>query len=463
MLRAASLLLATIAVGCVPSRQATFGPVQREIDERVGVQVAWSTSADSRVAPAVGELLSKPLTRDAAVRIALANNRQLQARFDQLGIAAAALATATVLAPTEIDLELKGMFVGTRETELSVVQDVLDLLQISQRRGIASADVAAARARAVAMTIDLVGDVEVAYNDAVAAQQHLELRQTSFDAAAASAEITERMFAAGNTTRLDLARQRDQREQARVDLGRAQAEVEVARERVNELLGLTGGATTWSTPGRLEEFPEAAPALDALERDAVAANLELDALRAEARAAAGRVGLARLRTWLPELGLGVAATRESEEGSWSVGPAIRIGFPLFNQQQGARARGNAELRRAGNLSIATAVTLRAQARAVRQRVLETYAEARHYRDVILPLRQEVLDETLRQYNAMNATTFELLTARRDLVEAGRQYIDALRRYHNALAAATALRRGGMPELPTDAPAGSDGSAPAGEH
>ena len=361
-----------------------------------------------------------------------------------------------------MEVELKGLTDSASEIEVSAIQDILDLLQLSQRRGIANADLAAARARAVAATVDLVADVEMAFHDAVAAQQHLELRVTSFDAAAASAEITERMFASGNTTQLDLARQRDQREQARVDVGRAQAEVEVARERVNELLGLTGASTTWTTAPRLDELPDAPPNLDTLEREAVAASLELEALAADSRAAAGRVGLARVRTWLPELGIGVAAARETEEGEWHVGPALSIGLPVFGQQQGARARANTELRRAGNLSIATAVTLRARVRAARQRLLEAHAESRHFRDVILPLRQEVLDETLRQYNAMNATTFELLTARRELVDAGRQYIDALRRYHNAEAATRALRRGGLPAPTDDQPAAAD-AAPTADH
>lgn len=80
---------------------------------------------------------------------------------------------------------------------------------------------------------------------------------------------------------------------------------------------------------------------------------------------------------------------------------------------------------------------------------------------MLPLRQQVLDETLAQYNAMNATTFELLIARRDLVDAGRQYVDAIHRYWTATAAVDALRRGALPAMSTstestDAPASSGG-------
>jgi len=443
-----ALTLFIAMTGCTPSRGAVFGPVDREIERRLGVGASWHGTIDARVPAAITELLTRPLDREAVIRIALATNRRLQAQYDRLGIAASEIATATVLAPLRVDLEYK-LAKGDRasETELDMIQDVLDLVQIPQRRGIAQADLVAARARAVAATVELVARVEVAYIDMVAAQQELELRQTAFDAANASAEIAERMHAAGNIPDLGVARERDQREQARVDLGRAQIEVEIRREALNEVLGLSGDATRWTVAARLLELPAVVPALDTLEREAVAASLDIAAVRAEADAAAGRVGLARFRSWLPELGIGVAADRK--DGAWDFGPAISIGLPIFNQGQGPRARANAELRRAQNEAIATAVELRAQARATRQRVLGTYAEARHLLDVVLPLRQQVVSETLRQYNAMNATTFELLVARRELVDGGRQYIDALRRFWRAAAEARALARGAMARISSE--------------
>jgi outer membrane protein TolC len=122
---------------------------------------------------------------------------------------------------------------------------------------------------------------------------------------------------------------------------------------------------------------------------------------------------------------------------------LRLGLPLFGQGQGARARANAELRRTRRDRTATAIELRADARATRQRALAAYAEARQLRDVVLPLRQQILDETLLHYNAMNASTVELLLARRELVDAGQQYVDALRSYWSAMTEVTALRRGVM--------------------
>ncbi len=440
-MKTALLSLVLAFGGCVPSRTTVFHPVDLEIERRLGIDVTWGTE---RVPAAIEQLLRSPLDREAAVRIALAKNRRLQAQYDQLGIAASDIAAATVLAPLKVDLQYKVALDGGGGSELEVeaIQDILDLLQLPQRRGAARADLDAARSRAVAATVELVANVERAYVDMVAAQQQLELRQSAFDAASASADITERMHAAGNAPDLALARERDRREQTRIDVARSQLDVEEAREAMNEVLGLSGKDTMWTVATRLPEIPQAVPRLDTIEHDAVAASLDLAAIRAETEAAAGRLGIARVRSVLPELGIGVAASRK--DGEWEAGPALSFGLPIFNQQQGPRARANAQLRRSRNEASATATELRAQARATRQRVLAAHAEVRHLRDVVMPLRQRIVDETLKQYNAMNASTFELLSAQRDLVEGGRQYIDALRRFWRASADARALVRGAMP-------------------
>ena len=279
-----SLLLAlVVAAGCAPSRTAVFSPVDRQIERRIGLGAMWHENADPHVPSAVTGLLQKPLDRDSVVRIALATNRRLQAQYDELGIAASDIAAATVLAPLEVDLETKVSRNGDiDELELDVTQDILDLIQLPQRRGVARAGLEAAQARAVAATVDLVARAERAYIDVVAAQQELEIRQTAFDAAAASADIAERQFAAGNIAEVALIRERDQREQTRIELGRAQVEAQARREPLNDVLGLSGEATKWTIENRLAELPPDSPAIDTLERDAIANILDIAALRADA-------------------------------------------------------------------------------------------------------------------------------------------------------------------------------------
>lgn len=434
-------MTAALLGACMPSRSAVFGPVEREVRSRVGTAVAWSE--DDRTSEAIDGLLAKPLDLDAAVRIALAGNRHLQAQFDELGIAASEVASATVLPPVAVDADYKWATTGSgNEIELTAVQDVLDLLQLGQRRSIASAELRGARARAVAATIELAARVEIAFYDVVAGVQERELAQTAFDAANASAEFVERQHVAGNTTDLALAREQEQRERTRIEVGRAEQELVQRRARLSTLLGLDGHrAQHWTAAGRLADPPAKPPQLDELDTAAVAASLDLTALRADADAAAARHRYALVRAIVPELGAGVAVARR-DGGDWEVGPALRIGIPLFDQQQGPRARARAEQRRAMNEAAATATDLRASAETTRSRVLQAFSEVRQLVDVVMPLRKRVLEETVLQYNAMNASTFELLTARREMVDVGQQYIEALRRYWSASAEAKALQRGG---------------------
>src|SRR5262249_48707786 len=131
------------------------------------------------------------------------------------------------------------------------------------------------------------------------------------------------------------------------------------------------------------------------------------------------------------------------DGTIEVGPALRLGIPLFDQRSGARARAAAEASRAEHELTASAIELRAAARRVRVEALEAHAGARHLHDVVLPLRQQIVDETLLHYNAMDADPFQLIVARRELVNAAQQYLDALERYADAMTEVTALRRGVM--------------------
>ena len=435
-----ALIAATLLAGCVPSRSSLFGPVERDVSSRLGISVSWTE--DGRTTAGIDALLARPMDLDSALRISLARNRHLQAQFDELGIAASQVAEATVLPPLSVDADYKRAVSGDgTEVELTAVQDVLDLLQLGQRRGIAQAELRGARSRAVAATVQLAARVEAAFYDVVAGVQERELVQTAFQAASAATKLVERQHAAGNTSDLALAREQEQRERARIEVSRAEQQLAERRARLAALIGIGNEHSDWTTAERLPEAPMTAPRLDDLEQAATAASLDLTALRADADAAAARHRYAMVRSFVPELGAGVAVARR-DGGEWEAGPAIRIGIPLFNQQQGPRARALAEESRARNELAATSMDLHASAQTTRSRVLEAFSEVRQLADVVMPLRKRVLDETVLQYNAMNASTFELLTARREMVEVGRQYIEALRRYWTEMAEAKALRRGG---------------------
>jgi len=88
----------------------------------------------------------------------------------------------------------------------------------------------------------------------------------------------------------------------------------------------------------------------------------------------------------------------------------------------------AELRRAQQEYYALGVRVRATVRAVRERLQGAEDQALYYRDIVLPLRERIVNETQLQYNAMQRGVFELLRAREQQMQAAVAYIETLRDY-----------------------------------
>src|SRR5688572_2367218 len=79
--------LTLAAMGCSTfSADGGFGSVEQIARERLNKDVAWARTEEQQQSAAdrVSQLLSKPLSVDDAVQIALLNNKGLQASFSEL-------------------------------------------------------------------------------------------------------------------------------------------------------------------------------------------------------------------------------------------------------------------------------------------------------------------------------------------------------------------------------------------
>ena len=151
----------------------------------------------------------------------------------------------------------------------------------------------------------------------------------------------------------------------------------------------------------------------------------------------------------PSFGIGASMIDRARLARGRV-PAIRLGIPLFDQRGGARARATAERSRTEHELLATAVELRARARAARIAALTAYVRSRVTSTTWCSrCASRSSTRTLLHYNAMDADPFQLIVARRELAAAGHQYLDALRSYANAMTVVTALRRGVVPRTALD--------------
>ena len=156
------------------------------------------------------------------------------------------------------------------------------------------------------------------------------------------------------------------------------------------------------------------------------------------------MGTTRATALIPELSLGPAAERE--EGAWQVGAAVSFPIPLFDQGQARVGRAMTALRRAQQEYYALGVQIRSTVRTVHERLQGAQDRALYYHDILLPLRERIVNETQLQYNAMQLGVFDLVRAREQQIQAAVAYIETLLDYWLARADLEHILSGRLPNL-----------------
>jgi cobalt-zinc-cadmium efflux system outer membrane protein len=451
--------LATLSVGCV-SADAGYADVRSLTAARLDKDVRWYEHDSSAAGQEhTQKLLAQPLTADAAVQIALLNNQGLQADFEELGIARSRLITAVGLPNPSIDAALRYTPGDSDDPSIEVeaLIDVTDLIFLPLQSGAAGAGLEAARLSVAGRVLDLALEARVAFYAYQAAEQTLELRRSILVALRASFDAAQSLYDAGNVTTLSLANERALYEEARLRYTEAEASVRAQREELNATMGLWGPrAAEWQAPGRLAAAPPAPPDVSRLETRATERSLDLELSRKRFAAAAKGANVQRAIGWVPELRAGVSAEREAgPDADWAIGPAVALEVPLFYQGQGETGVLLAQMRQEQRRYADVAIRVRAAARATSSRLEAASKSAAYYKDVLLPLRQQIVDETQLQFNAMSIGVFQLLQARRDQIEAARAYVEVLRDYWTARAHVDQLLAGRLPRGAASSAAADD--------
>ena len=415
------ITLASATVAACAGERPSLTSLRSSADERIaGRRLREGDSAE--------KLLSEPLTPESAARVALLNNHDVQAAYEKLGVAHGDLVHALRFPNPRADAAVRFFHSGSPEIEILATIGLSDLAFLPLKSEAASAALEAERLEALGVIVDLAFDVRLAFVAYQAAEQTLELAHTVLGATQASAEAAARLHEAGNTTDLDLANQRAFNEEARVAARRAEAARVEARAHLNELMGLAANAEWSPAVARLPEPPAEELALGGLAQRALEQNLDLRSAKERATAADKRVTVATAEGVLPELRGGVSVRRE---GEWGVGPAAALEVPLFYQGQGAIEAARSERNRQQELGTGLGVRIQSAAHTLADKLATARANALEYRDVLLPLRQRVLDQTELEYNAMAVGVFQLLQAKREEVETARVYVELLREYWSA--------------------------------
>ena len=234
--------LLVFLTGCATfDQRAGVSDVSTAIEVRSGKRVAWNLGSelDAEAAAEVRRLLASSLMADAAIQVALLNNRELQATYAELGVAQADVVQAGLLSNPVFDgaafFPVAG---GPVKLDLSVAVSFLDVFYIPLRSRVAAARFEDAKLQVTGEVLDFAATVRAAFYRHQANEQRLELLQTVGHALAASFKVTERLHETGNISDLDLARERAQVEEAKVQLRAAEVTVRKSQAQLNTVMGL---------------------------------------------------------------------------------------------------------------------------------------------------------------------------------------------------------------------------------
>jgi outer membrane protein TolC len=376
----------------------------------------------------VDHLLKRPLTADAAVQIALFNNRDLQAAYNELAVAEAAMVGASL--PPNPTISLSRMAgAGEIEIERKIIANILALATLPARADLAAERFRQAQLRAIEATLRIATDARRAFYRAVAARELAGFLAQAQTAAASAAQLAKRLGETGAINKLDQAREQVLYADITTQVALARQRAGSERERLIRALGLWGDNLDFRLASALPALPRRPQALPAIEAEAVRRRVDLQIARIEVTALAKSYGLSQATRFVNLLEVaGLSKTVRPDEGATTRQRGIEVEFqvPLFDFGEVRARTAEQTYMEAVNRLVAKAINVRSEARDAYRVYRSSYDIAAHYQREVLPLRKIISEETLLRYNAMQIDVFALLTEARQRIAATSAAIEAQR-------------------------------------
>jgi len=377
----------------------------------------------------IARLLKRRLSADGAVQIALLNNRGLQAAYNELGLAEAAMVKESLPPNPTFTVERLSSSVEI-EIEKRIIANILALVTLPVRAAIAKDRFQQAKLRAAEETMRIAAEARRAYYRAVAARATVSFLDQAQSAAETATKLARRLGETGAMTKLDQAREQVFYAELSGQLAGARQRATSEREKLVRVMGLWGRDLAFKLPNALPALPGRARSLPAVEVEAIARRIDVQIARIELDVLAKTYGLTQATRFVNLLDLSGISKKVTERES---GESIRIqGFelefqiPIFDFGT-VRVRQAEEIYlQAINRLTEKAINARSEARNAYRAYRSSYDLARHYQREVLPLRKIISEETLLRYNAMLIDVFALLGEARQRVAATVAAIDAER-------------------------------------
>lgn len=417
--------------GCsVTSQEDAFRSVQGTVNK----DVIWIKTPEQarEVDTRIDALLSQPLNEENAVRIALLNNRTLQQTYEEIGIAHADLVQAGLMSNPVLGYSL-GRGGGVTTKTLRVELAFLDLLWIPLRRELGGIAFEEAKLRVGDEVLRTVRDTKIAFIEARSFQEVASIQEERLKSHEASAQLSIRQFTAGNLAKRDMLKIQEAYAHARTEAIKARQNAASAREELNKMMGVYASATRYSFANEGWTVVSEPPASSVnLERTAIENRLDVAAAKKRLEYAAKEAGIIENTRLLDNLTLEYEGEKSTGESRFNT-LGVKIPLPIFDMGQGRMGMAQARYNQSYHQLYALAVNARSDVRRAHTTLRYTYDIVREYRETIVKLNQDILEQTGLFYNGMLDGIYELLEDQRRLSEAKIAAAEAMAEYQIAAA------------------------------
>ncbi|MCI0465498.1 MAG: TolC family protein, partial [Beijerinckiaceae bacterium] len=408
-----SLVKIGLAIGAQMSLAAcaSFSPdggmsvVQETAAVEVGKDVVKETSEfdAALVGDRVRKLLDRSLTADAAVQIALLNNKGLQAHYNALGISEAQYVQASLPPNPVFSLE-KTVAPNSLGFIEAVINDLYALMTLPARRDIAAAQFQAAQLRAVEATLTLAAVVRRQYWRAVAARELVRLLTEERRSAEASAEFAKALGRSGGMNKLDQSREFAFYADVSARLANARVQEKVEHVRLARLMGLWDRSSIYTLPARLPPLPSRLTSSSLIEALAMERRIDLRLARANLEIFAKNLGLTQATRYInaftgtPLRKYEKTVTGDAQERFDRYGAQIEFEIPIYDFGEARTRRAGEAYMEAANLLAEKAVNVRSEVREAFIAYKGAYEVARLYQAQVEPLQSAIVKQSLLQTN-----------------------------------------------------------------
>ncbi len=439
---------------------AGVGSVQELIDAQTAIDTsAAQLQAENELTPEqVSAMLDSPLASKDAERLSMQLNPQARANLLKVGIAEADYAQAGRIRNPGFTYERT----SEGDYSASLLFDIGGLLLLPLRREVELRRLEAARYDAAGAVIEHLADTRIAWIEAVAEQQLTELVERSLESAATANDMTRQMTALGHSAIGEAAESEIFLGEMRSTLTRQRLAEGAARENLIRKLGLWGAsARKLALPERLPELPATLREYASVEGEAIQRRIDVQVANANINAMASNYSLTRRNPFLSSIEIGPVVEKGEDETERAV--ELEFSIPIFDAGGIANEKARFLFEQSQAQAQSVAIAAASQAREALQTYRSYWDIARHYTEVLIPLRREVSAERLLHYNGMLLSVFDLLDDVRTAAELEASAIRAVRDFWIADIRLQLALTGASPAMSMTAAIAMPSAGAAAEH